>query len=404
MIPNRRPLAVRSCSTPFGRGLGPPATRTGLALLATVAGLAVLAPPAYAQDQADLALVPVSSQVAHGVTAARAKPFRFAIDNTRGTAAATEVVVTVDVSALDPTRVGYLVPANCRATGHALTCALGSIPAGTSSDFGLPVFTTGDGGPAGALTVAVTSATVDPDLDDNAASVEVTVADPGYDVTAWAADVRIAAPARTTARGSSGPAGRAAGPTAPLDWAVVNHGSEDVPGLVYGISLPPGVVFDRVPADCVRQQLAAATQLLCDRPDVVLHPGQRHSEPVTVRLPGPTAARLLTPGVVFAAGLMPAPRDRAGRPSGLVPSRSPAVRNPGTETDPADNQALFDVFVTDPVPASTGAPAGGAGGGQAGGALPVTGVSIGPLALLGLATLLAGGALVLLSRRHRSTD
>ncbi|WP_051459087.1 hypothetical protein [Microbispora sp. ATCC PTA-5024] len=85
--------------------------RTGSAALLTAAGLAVTGTPAHAEDQAYVAVMPESSLLAQGVTQAHAKPFQFEIVNfvDSGTTAK-NVTVTVDVSKLNRTRVGYLVP------------------------------------------------------------------------------------------------------------------------------------------------------------------------------------------------------------------------------------------------------------------------------------------------------
>ena len=93
--------------------------RVGAVALLAAGGLATVAAPAQAADQADLALVPLSQNLARGVEAAKAKPFKFTVDNTRSSVAASDVRVTVETKGLTK-RVGFVVPDGCRRHRHRL--------------------------------------------------------------------------------------------------------------------------------------------------------------------------------------------------------------------------------------------------------------------------------------------
>lgn len=85
----------------------------------------------------------------------------------------------------------------------------------------------------------------------------------------------------------------------------------------------------------------------------------------------------------------------------------PLQRRAFVEVDPGDGVAQFDVFVgfsssPEPTPTPTGEPSPtptAAPDGSGGGGLPVTGVQVGLIGGVGAAVLLAGAALLLLSRR-----
>ncbi len=159
----------------------------GVVALLSTAGLGALAGPAQAADKADLQLIPLSYQLANGVTEAKAKPFKFQVNNTVGTVDAKGVRVTVETKNLKTGKVGVLVPKGCDIRGTAFSCLLGDLPAGTTEDFGIPLFSTGGKGAAGTLTVSISAANGTGVLDT--VEHDITVTDPGYDLTTWVQDV-----------------------------------------------------------------------------------------------------------------------------------------------------------------------------------------------------------------------
>lgn len=376
--------------------------------------------PAHAADQADLALIPLSYELAKGVEEARAKPFKIQINNARSTADAKSVRLTVETAHLNGRKVGVVVPAGCEAAGTTFSCLLGDLPAGTTEDFGIPLFSLGKRGDAGHLVVTVTSDTADPVKADNKIRHGITVAKPGYDLTSWAqdvyADVEVdgddsGEPARTPVR---------PGETAPLDWAVYNHGSRSATGIAYGFTLPAGVDFAEFPVGCAESGLDGLVQVHCTDSGAVLEPGEFYTAPVRVRVGADVTESVLSPGILYSVGLDLA----SGAPAAAPRTASDLQRWAFAEVDPGDGVAQFDVFVgfsssPEPTPTPTGEPTGspsptptttgspsptptaapdGSGGG---GGLPVTGVQVGLIGGVGAAVLLAGAALLQLSRRRK---
>ncbi|SCE82343.1 cell wall anchor protein [Micromonospora mirobrigensis] len=427
--------------------------RAGAAALLAVGGLAVATTPAAAAPaptvpapagaaaggEADLALVPLSTKLAVGVREARAKPFKFTVDNTRGAADARDVTYTVDISNLDPDRVGYLLDPDCAVArdGDSFTCPLGDLAGGTSEDFAIPLFSTGGRGDAGSLTVTIGSATADQELGDNTVDLDIEVTEAGYDLTAWAQDVYADAVVDGDDAGENALRGVRPGDTAPLDWLVYNAGSRATTGVFYGITLPAGVTFAELPAGCVRQEIGGLAQAFCQDDAVVLRPGEFYTDTVRVTVDARVDDPVLRIGNLFAVGL---DGVSAGRAKEQPRVATKAQRRALAEVDEGDNSTVFDVFVdlsAEPTPGPTGQPtptptatatpttaptasptvaptgqpsasattpgAGGDGGGSGSddGGLPVTGVQAGLIGGIGLAVLAAGAALLLLARRRR---
>ncbi|MBM0256093.1 LPXTG cell wall anchor domain-containing protein [Micromonospora sp. 4G55] len=388
--------------------------RAGAVALLAAGGLATVAAPAQAADQADLELIPISYELAKGVKEAKAKPFKFQVDNTRGAVDAKDVAVTVETKGLKDRKVGVVVPDGCEVEGSRFTCLLGDLTAGTTEDFGIPLFSTGGRGAGGTLVVTISAATADPDLENNTVEHDITVARPGYDLTTWVQDVYADVTVDGDEAGESGLKPVKPGDTAPLDWAIYNDGSRKATGVAYGITLPVGVTFAEVPEGCVEQELGGLAQAYCEDAGAVLRPGQFYTSDVRVKVGADVTEKVLRPGFVFAAGL-----DGAqGRPEEEPQVASLGQRRAFTETDDLDNIAQFDVFVDlstgpSPSPSPTGQPTAGpsgqptatptSGGGNGGGdgGLPVTGVQVGLIGGIGGAVLLAGGALLVLSRRRK---
>ncbi|MDG4760797.1 LPXTG cell wall anchor domain-containing protein [Micromonospora sp. WMMD710] len=385
--------------------------RAGVVALLATGGLATLAAPAHAADQADLALVPISTELAKGVKAAKAKPFKFRVDNSRSTVAATGVSYTVDTSRLKKNKVGVVVPLGCQTKGTTFTCPLGDLPAGTGEEFGIPLFSTGGRGDAGTLVVSISSATSGSTPIDRVEH-DITVAKAGYDLTSWVQDVQ----ANVVVNGVQGddpdlrPVRR--GETVPLDWAVYNDGSRKATGIFYGLTLPVGVTFVQKPQGCLEQVFLGKQQLFCEDAGAVVKPGQYYTANVTVKVGNNVTEPVLHEGDLFAFGL-----DGAeGQPEEEPEVASSAQRKAFTEVDEVDNHTTFEAFVDltaatpSPTPTATATPTGtptpgvttspGTGGGGGGG-LPVTGVQAGLIGGIGGLILLAGGALLVLSRRRK---
>ncbi|QGN45854.1 LPXTG cell wall anchor domain-containing protein [Micromonospora sp. WMMC415] len=399
--------------------------RAGAATL-LAAGLTAVGTPARAADAPDLVLIPISTSLAKGVDEAQAKPFKFTVTNT-GTATAKDVSVRVKVDRLKLNRVGYVMPDGCvRVSGSTMyQCLLGDLPAGTSEDFGVPLFSTGGKGNGGVLTVGVATATPQPNVADEVVDVPVEVTRPGYDLTAWAQDIQdnVVVDGALQNEPDLKPVRR--GVTVPLDWAVYNDGSRKATGVFYGLTLPRGVNFVQTPAGCVQQEILGKAQLLCEDSGVVVRPGEYYTADVTVRVGADVTEPVLHEGDLFAYGL-----DAAeGEPEEEPKVADPAQRRAFAEVDELDNHTVFEAFVdlsAQPSPSPSGTPSptptatptagpspsgqpsgtptpgGGDGGGSGdGGGLPVTGVQVGLIAGIGAAVLVAGGALLLLSRRRK---
>ncbi|MBW4704335.1 LPXTG cell wall anchor domain-containing protein [Micromonospora sp. RL09-050-HVF-A] len=390
--------------------------RLGAVALLAVGGLATVAAPASAADQATLDLVPLSSQLALGVKEAKAKPFKFSVQNVRGTVDAKDVKVTVETAGLKANKVGVLKPDGCAVSGTAFTCSLSDlggttddIAAGTTEEFGIPLFGTDTRGKGGVLKVTVSGSNTTSDSVDH----EIMVVKPGYDLTTWVQDVYADVVVDGDEAGESGLTGVKPGGTAPLDWALYNGGSRRATGIFYGIALPDGATFVDLPESCVMQDLGGVVAY-CEDTGAVLRPGEFYTADVRVKVGAGVTEKVLTPGVLFAAGLT----EAEGTPEEQPQVASKAQRKIFTETDDGDNTSLFDVFVDlttgpspspspstsptgQPSPSASASPTTGGGTGGGDGGLPVTGAQATLIGGIGAAVLLAGGALLMLARRRR---
>ncbi|MDG4807314.1 LPXTG cell wall anchor domain-containing protein [Micromonospora sp. WMMD1120] len=393
--------------------------RAGVVALLAAGGLAAVAVPAHAADQADLALVPISYELAKGVKAAKAKPFKFRVDNSRSAVAARNVSYTANIKLLNKNKVGVVVPDGCQVQGRTFTCQLGDVPAGTSEEFGIPLFSTGGRGDAGALIVKIAASNAQFDADEMKVEHAITVGKPGYDLTSWVQDVQ----ANVVVNGVKGddpdlrPVRR--GETVPLDWAVYNDGSRKATGIFYGLTLPVGVTFAQKPEGCLEQVFDGKQQLFCEDAGAIVKPGEYYTADVRVTVGEDVTEPVLHEGDLFAQGL-----DGAeGQPEEEPEVASSAQRKAFTEVDVVDNHTTFEAFVdltwtpptttptptptvtptatptATPTPGATTSPT--AGGGAGGGGLPVTGVQVGVIGAIGALILLAGGALLVLSRRRK---
>ncbi|MEU4401373.1 LPXTG cell wall anchor domain-containing protein [Micromonospora orduensis] len=396
--------------------------RTGVVALLAAGGLATVAAPAYAADTAEISLIPISTTLAKGVDAARAKPFKFTVTNS-GPADAKNVIARVDLRELKRERVGFVPPAGCvLSTTDIYSCVLGDLPAGTSEDFGIPLFSAGGRGDGGVLGVGVSTETPQYDIVDDTVAVPITVAKPGYDLTAWAQDVQanVVVNGAVIDEPDLKPVPR--GATVPLDWAVYNDGSRKATGIFFGLTLPVGVTFAKKPQGCLEQVYLGKQQLFCEDAGAVVKPGQYYTADVQVTVGDGVTEPILHEGDLFGYGL-----DAAeGKPEQEPKAATSTQRKTFTEVDVLDNHTTFEAFVDlraqptptptptvtpTPTPTVTPTPGGtttpGAttspttGGGGAGGGLPVTGVQAGLIGGIGGLILLVGGALLVLSRRRK---
>ncbi|MBQ1072575.1 cell wall anchor protein [Micromonospora sp. C31] len=387
--------------------------RAGAVALLAAGGLTTVAVPAQAADGPDLAVIPISTQLAKGVDAARSKPFKFTVTNV-GTTTAENVTFRVKTSELKQRRVGYLVPEGCQVVGNSLyQCTLGDLPAGTSRDFGVPLFSTGGRGDGGTLVVGVATTTPESDLGDEIVEVPVTVTKPGYDLTAWVQDIQAGVVVNGAVADEPDLKPVRRGEVVPLDWAVYNDGSRPATGVFYGITLPAGVSFVALPQGCVQQVFLGREQAFCEDAGATIRRGQYYTADVTVKVGDDVTEPVLREGDLFAYGLDVA----EGEPEEEPRVAGQAQRKAFSETDMGDNHTVFEAFVDlsaqpSPTPTPTATPTGvptasptttpGTGGGGGGdGGLPVTGVQVGLIGGIGAAVLLAGGALLLLSRRRK---
>ncbi|MFV2113897.1 cell wall anchor protein [Micromonospora sp. LOL_025] len=389
--------------------------RAGAVALLAAGGLTAVAVPAQAADVPDLAVAPLSTQLAKGVDAARSKPFKFTVTNA-GTATAEDVSYRVNTQQLKDRRVGFLVPEGCRAVEvHLYQCSLGDLPAGTSKDFGVPLFSKGSRGDGGKLVVHVVTATPGGKVRDKVV-VPVTVTKPGYDLTAWVQDVQAGVVVNGAVADEPDLKPVRRGETVPLDWAVYNDGSRPATGVFYGITLPAGVSFVTLPQGCATQVYLGKEQAFCEDAGAIVRRGQYYTADVTVKVGDGVTEPVLREGDLFAYGLDVA----EGEPEEEPRIAGQAQRKAFSETDMGDNHTFFEAFVDlsaqpSPTPTPTVAPTAtptggptavptttpGGGGGGGDGGLPVTGVQAGLIGGIGAAVLLAGGALLLLSRRRR---
>ncbi|MCZ7440266.1 cell wall anchor protein [Micromonospora sp. WMMC241] len=400
--------------------------RAGVVALLSSAAPVAFGAPAQAADLADLVLAPISTSVAKGVTAAQAKPFKFTVTNV-GTATAKDVYYRVKVDGLKPKRVGYLRSAGCTAASDAIyNCPLGDLPAGTSEDFGIPLFSTGGKGDGGVLAVGVYTATPQPNTADDIVEVPIQVTKPGYDLTAWVQDIQDNVVVNGAVQDEPDLKPVRRGKTVPLDWAAYNDGSQPATGIVYGLTLPSGVAFVDLPEGCVRQEVLGKQQALCQDDGAVIRPGQYYTAGVSVRVGDDVTETVLHEGDFFAYGL-----DRAeGAPEEAPKAAGSAQRRAFGEVDELDNHTIFEAFVdlsAEPTPGPSGTPTptptvtptaeptpsgsataaptpttgGGSGGGAGDGGLPVTGMQVGLIGGIGAVVLAAGAALLMLSRRRK---
>lgn len=195
--------------------------RAGFAVTLGATAALATALPAYA-DYVDNDLR--VEMPAHSVAAGSAgKPMTVDVVKS-GSDAATNVVVTIDASGVDPAKaaVTFAGHAGCTVANLVETCHVDSYAKPGTDSYGLVVTPTAAATPgnAGPVVASVTSDTTDEYTGDNSGSFPVTVTDPGVDLVALAEPV--ASPIEP-------------GHSRPLALALANAGSTTVHGVSFTV-------------------------------------------------------------------------------------------------------------------------------------------------------------------------
>lgn len=191
-----------------------------------------------------------------------------------------------------------------------------------------------------------------------------------------------------------------AGDTAQLVYLVANQGDQMSAGLKIAIKLPKGVTFTEVERDCSYN--AANTEAVCTYGNLPLIPadedtGENDKQYSAVEfyhllsVDAGVKAGALTGGSVTVDPIAVQPAAKAAtKEARNLPAN--AVGAAAEDVDASDNTDGYAVIV---------AAKGGTGGGDGDGGLPVTGPQAGLIGGVGVAVLLAGGAMFLIARRRR---
>lgn len=365
--------------------------RAGVAATALVAASAAFTAPAFADDTADLGV-----SVA-GTILAPDSDNKFATISlsNAGPNAASEILVTIDVSGLDLNKVEF-VGEDCGGVENGkVLCSptSGTLAAGAEQDWEFPlVKKAGATGEAGPITVTVEHPGTDPEPANNSATADVVVSDEsGADLLVWAPDVYQWDDTEkffTTTPIAPGGESR-------VYVEVFNYGDKDAKGLAFKVSLPEHVTLTEPETECdFSEDLRVAA---CDYADVALptfgsNPDKSWSIFYwSVKVDESAPAPVTLHGSVTAAAIeevdveVPAVALRNAPIAAELPEHFKDV-------DKSDNTDEFGVFVAT-------AAAGGSGGGDGG--LPLTGPAAGVIGGVGLAVVLVGGALFFVARRRR---
>lgn len=359
--------------------------RAAVCTAAVLAATAFTAGAATAADtSSDLELKVTGTTLALG---ADGKQITVTVNNL-GPDMADGFTVTFDTTALDKTKVSLTLPSGCSGESCHSPATMGSSES-WDSFFRLDRLAGATGG-AGKLKVSVSSATSDPDLANNSATVDVVLSEVGgVDLLVYAEDVY-----QTDSEGNITDQPVLPGQET-LFWALAfNQGTKTAQGSKVSVTLPEGVTFADTEPDCTySSDNRVAT---CTYADNVLEPGSL-SDPSTwswyywpVKVASTVSGPVNLSGGQFTlealAEVDTAPQARGTRPHGAAPRG--IEPNDFKDIDPSDNTDGFIVHV-------------GNAGGQGGG-LPVTGDRVALFAGVGGAAVAAGLVLFLASRRRRA--
>jgi hypothetical protein len=340
-----------------------------------------MAGPALAADpSADLGVTFTGSTIA----ADSSGKLGFIHLTNHGPSAATNVVITFDVSGLDESKIDFFLGGICTHVGDTVTCpvsddALAGV--GGTADLEVPLGRQpGASGAAGNLVVSVSSDTADPVSSNNSATAAVSVGNSGVDLIVEAEDVYADPETRTPIN---------PGANGELGAFIANMGDLAAVGLTVTVHLPEHTTLATTEPGCVNAADARST--VCTYNDVVLQPVDVDSDhallivvfPITVAAdaPGPGA---LPDGTVAVEAHDSAKPTNPDVPS-LLPSNVKWRSLDSIDIDTTDNTDGFAVFVAAPAPP-----------------LPVTGFKAGLYGGIGAAAVALGVVLFLVGRRRRT--
>jgi hypothetical protein len=303
----------------------------GVAAVVAAGALVGLAGPAFAADERpDLSVSAPGAGIALDATS---KVVRVDLKN-NGTVAATNVKITITVQDLNGVDV-YLPGSVCEAVPDGISCPMGDLGAGeTDGTFGFLIALNGTKltpGTAGHVTIKVESAQTDAKPSDNTAVVPLEIKDAGVDLTAFAMDLRDAAP----------------GSTVELPWGIWNQGSRAASSVSVDFLMPQYVAIQSTPGCVVAGDGRSAH---CEGPALSPTDGPVFF-PVSVKVssvaPGPVN---LGRGIIAASGVA-APAPTTARKASAVRkfSKFTAKNSKSGATDqvPGDNSVQFAVTTTD---------------------------------------------------------
>jgi hypothetical protein len=321
-------------------------------------GAAVLlaAPPALAEP----AGADVEFRVAGNTVVQNAgKPVWVQLYN-NGPATADNIVVKVDISNVDTSKLEARPPSTCsEPDGGIFLCGVGSLVPGETntgfSPFDIVAVADGAAGSAGSFTVEVTSDTPDPNGANNKkVEVPLEVKASAYDLVAVTQDIWAAA--------GGEPNRVAPGGEAPLIVTFVNLGTKAAVDPVWQVSLPPYVTFV---SEDVDEDAGEKTQCAFNEPKTVAScksPGAVIGEPgyfgsaftvkVAADAPGPAALAggIADGGALGSSDISAEDAIALSASKGLtVKKATTAQRNQidgGGDADPSDNVALFSAHVS----------------------------------------------------------
>ena len=312
-----------------------------------------------------------------------------------------------DLNALDTDKVDFQLLPNdaCDAPGKAsILCR--SIGERTTLDllFGLTPAQGAEPGPAGTITVVLKDSLHNgSEAPPHEFTFPVTVAPSGVDLLVWAPDQPF------RADGTVGKIKRGADGT--LSILIVNQGDQTVNGVQVAAKLVKGATFTDLDGCQV-----STDRLTCTFTDLSLIPAAQDTDPDDEVW----SAVEFTPGVHIAddakspKGWPDLPGNQVTvEPLAVEPATAKALRAATTlpvgvkgvslaalDIDATDNTDDFTIMLA----AADGSGTGGGSGGGSGGGLPITGAPAMPVAGVGVAALIFGAILMLLTRRRRVTS
>lgn len=360
--------------------------RAAVGAAAFFAASAFAVPAALADTTADLDLKVGGTTVALGTAA---KQIAVQVTN-HGPGTAAGFKLTFDTSALDTTKVKLVLSNLC--DGTTKTCSdTTSMASGENFDF--PVFElervgSPAAGPAGKLTVTVSSATADPDNANNSKTVDVSLSDTrGVDLKVLADDILDEIEGNEIIPVMPGG-------TAVFSGLVYNQGPVDAQGLQATIVLPPGVTFVEHVDIC--EYSDGDTKAVCGSDAIIVDAGGSAGDEeswFTFGFQVKVAATVVGPVNIPGGVLTVEPLGEVQTPE-VAGARTATTKHLGDATVPLNADKYKDIDITDNSDDFI-AYVGGSG------SLPKTGTKTVLIAGIGAGVLIVGAALFLISRRRR---